>query len=422
MSDNKVTFKTMLKEKQFRKFFIATIISRFGDSIDMIAYAFMVYQLTGSPALMAVLFAVNGIPSFILNMVTGVAVAYMQKKKVVYISDALRGVVVLFTAILYFNGGLEVWHLYVFTILNSTLEAFRAPSASVLFRLLVSDEHIEHATSLYSSGRMFAELIGYASAGIIIGIIGVGGAIVIDAVTFFLSAFIILLIKMDKEVLSETKLTIKQYVVDFTEGFRYVAKSPLIRSLALFMGGISFLFAPFNALQAAYVLETLSLDAMGISVMSVSFMVAMIIGSLMVPTVTKKIGSRFTFILGGVVVGTGYFLFALIAPFKGEFIAYVLLAVISVVMGSTVSFVNIPVQVALFKKVDKSLLARVISFISMLSLASIPIGGAIVGGLVKIYKIETLFYAFGIGVVVLFLMQLFNKAFRELDLTLPTNE
>lgn len=149
--------------------------------------------------------------------------------------------------------------------------------------------------------------------------------------------------------------------------------------------------------------------------MSIAFMISMILGSLIVPTISKKIGARFTFILGGIVVGTGYFLFALIAPFKGQFIAYILLGAISFIMGSTISFINIPIQVALFKKIDQSLLTRVIAFINMLALASIPVGGAAVGGLVKFFSIDTLFYGFAVCVVLLFVSQLFNKAFRELD-------
>lgn len=414
MSD-KVNYKSLLKDKNFLKIFIAGIISKFGDSVDVIAYSYMVYELTGSATLMAALFAVNGIPSFVFNMVSGVVVSYMHKKRVIYVCDALRGLVVLVTGVLYFTGYIAVWHLYLFTILNSTLEAFRAPSSSSLFVQIISKDKLEHATSLNTSARTFAELIGYAAAGILIGVIGVGGAIIIDGVTFFVSAFIIMRIVMDSEVLTKEKLTVKRYFMDLGEGFTYLKKDPFILSLSLFAGGMMFFVAPFNALQGAYVLEVLDLGAIGISVLSISFMVAMVIGGVMVPFVSKKIGSRYMFVLGGCVIGIGYFGLSLIEVFKGQQIGYVFLALVSFVMGSTISFMSVPIQVAFMKRIDHSLLTRVVSLINVLALAAVPLGGGLTGLLVKFYDITLIFKVFSIAVILLFLLQLFNKSFRELD-------
>ncbi|MFA6941878.1 MAG: hypothetical protein WCQ54_13015 [Clostridiaceae bacterium] len=59
---NQVGYKTLFKEKEFMKYITAKFISRFGDSIDTVAYGWMVFQLTGSVVLLAILYAVNGIP------------------------------------------------------------------------------------------------------------------------------------------------------------------------------------------------------------------------------------------------------------------------------------------------------------------------------------------------------------------------
>ncbi|QCX33252.1 MFS transporter [Caloramator sp. E03] len=73
---NNVGIKDLLQYKSFMIKLIAYSISRFGDSIDAIAYAWMVYELTGSKLLMETLFAVNAVPNIVLSPFAG-AFAYM---------------------------------------------------------------------------------------------------------------------------------------------------------------------------------------------------------------------------------------------------------------------------------------------------------------------------------------------------------
>ncbi len=415
-----ITFRTMLKDRHFQQIFAAGVISRFGDAVDTIAYSFMVYEMTGSAVLMAALFAVNGIPSLIFSMISGVVVSYMPKKSVVYICDFLRGSVVVLTGILYFTGDLEVWHLYAFTLLNSTFEAFRVPASGVLFVQLIHRDKLEHATSLNNSVRTFAELIGYGAATAIIGLVGVSGAIIVDGITFFIAGIIIMTIVRDKEVLSKEKLTLKRYFTELKEGFTYVRNNPLVRSLTFFLGGLMLMFAPFNALQNPYVLENMALGVEGITVLSVSFMVSMILGSLVVPALSKKIGGRRLFIFGGITTGFGYMSFGFIEVFSGTQAGYVALAVVSMLMGSTISFMNVPLSVTLMKKVDKNLMARVMALINVFSLAAIPIGGGAVGALVNYVEIPTLFFVTSLGVILLFVSQIFNASLKELDASVGT--
>ncbi len=410
-----VNFKVMLEDRQFLKLFFAGIISRFGDAVDMIAYAYMVYELTGSAVLMATLFAVSGVPSLIFNMISGVFVTYMPKKRVVWTCDFLRGLVVTVTAVLYFTGLLEVWHLYLFTVLNSTFEAFRAPAATTLIVLVVPKEKIDYAMSLNTSARTFAELIGYGVAAGIVALIGVGGAILVDGITFFTAGVLILLIMMDKESLKKEKLTINVYFRDLKEGIQYVVANPLILTITFFIGGIMFFFSPFNALQMPYVLEVLDLGMTGISVLSICFMVAMIIGSLMVPKLSRNIGYRNLFLVGGIVVGIGYFALGLIQVFAGMFVGYIALGLVAFCMGSTLTFIQVPISIALMKKVDKDLIPRVSSVVGVLGLASVPIGGAIVSVLITVIEMSTLFYITSVAIIVLFVSQIFNRSLKEMD-------
>lgn len=80
LEKKKIGYKDILTDKNFCLFIIGNLISRFGDSIDTIAYGWMVYEITGSTALMALLFGVNAIPTILFRPIAGVFVDYKKKK------------------------------------------------------------------------------------------------------------------------------------------------------------------------------------------------------------------------------------------------------------------------------------------------------------------------------------------------------
>ena len=103
--------KQLIGYKDYMLLFIANFISRFGDSIDAIAYSFMVYELTGSKLLMGTLFAVNAIPNIVLSPFAGVIADRFNKKRLITIGYLGRGIMVSITALMLSIGILQPWHL-----------------------------------------------------------------------------------------------------------------------------------------------------------------------------------------------------------------------------------------------------------------------------------------------------------------------
>ena len=168
----KVGIRELLKQKSFITMLIANLISRFGDSVDSIAYGWMVYALTGSKLLLGTIFAINAIPGIIFSPFVGVLIDHFPKKKLIIIGDIGRGVVVSLTALLFLTNNLEVWHLFVFTFINSTFEAFVSNSKFSLIPAFLPEELILSGSSLSRSLISFGELLGVGLAGLIIGTLG----------------------------------------------------------------------------------------------------------------------------------------------------------------------------------------------------------------------------------------------------------
>ena len=56
MEQNRKMYGEIIKEREYRKLIFATVINRFGDSVDAIAFTWLVYQITHSAAWSAIVY------------------------------------------------------------------------------------------------------------------------------------------------------------------------------------------------------------------------------------------------------------------------------------------------------------------------------------------------------------------------------
>ena len=97
----KLGYGSIIKEKNYLFYLLGQLISRFGDSIDTIAYGWMVYEVTGKTSLMALLFGINAIPTILFQPIAGVIISYKKKKNVLFICNFGRAVVVTIIALMF---------------------------------------------------------------------------------------------------------------------------------------------------------------------------------------------------------------------------------------------------------------------------------------------------------------------------------
>ena len=104
MEQNKEMYGEIIKEREYRKLIFATVINRFGDSVDAIAFTWLVYQITHSAAWSAIVFALNTLPNVVVQPFAGAIVEKMDKKHVIVATHLLRAVIITLFALLYRAG------------------------------------------------------------------------------------------------------------------------------------------------------------------------------------------------------------------------------------------------------------------------------------------------------------------------------
>lgn len=411
-----IGYRDIFKQKEYMKAVLANGVNRFGDSIDCIAFIWLVNELTHSASWAAIVFAVNMLPGVVIQPFSGAVVEKMNKKKIMVITDCIRGIVVVSLAVILMTGHLTPYMLLGFTIVNSSVEAFRIPAGMAIVPQILDETMYSFGTGLYSSSGKVMELIGTGSAGIIIGFFGLKGAFLVDGVTFFASAFIVLSIYIEKEEKEKVNLDVSTYLQNLRDGFQYVLSMPAIRNITLLMVVANVIYVPFNSFQAPFVNDILRQGAGLLSALSVGLSIGIVMGSAAYPYIRKKLSGRSTVVLGGITIGCTYFIYFITSKLtENTIIIYASITLATFLMGIGASFLNTFTYVEIMEQTDKGYIARTSAILGAASMLSVPIVAFLCSVLVNIISIPTIFMTFGTVCIILFLYISVKKIKFERD-------
>jgi MFS family permease len=185
-----------LREPAFRSLFLGQSLSRLGDRIAPIALAFGVLGIGGSPAQLGLVVGAGTIPFAIFALAAGVWADRLPRQLVMVVSDLVRAVVQVVTGALLIAGAAEVWMLAALAAVYGSADAFFWPAMNGLVPQTISSARLQEANALLGGVMSLSNVIGPAIAGILIAVADPGGAILLDAITFVVSAAFLARLKL----------------------------------------------------------------------------------------------------------------------------------------------------------------------------------------------------------------------------------
>ena len=151
-------YRDIVKSPEYRKLLLTNLINRFGDSVDAIAFTWLVYEITGSASWSALIFGLNMLPNIIVQPFAGPVIEKLDKKKVIVATHILRGIVISAFVGMYLAGIVNPFIMAAFTLLITTIESFNLPASTAFIPSIIKKEHLTHAMSLNSTlSSVFAE-------------------------------------------------------------------------------------------------------------------------------------------------------------------------------------------------------------------------------------------------------------------------
>lgn len=412
MSSKLSTYRPLFSHRNFMKTIVGYNISRFGDSIDAIVFSWLLYEVTGSASMIALIMAVNYLPTIFLQPFAAVISERLNKVRTIVFCNTVRFVMVGITALLYQFSMLNAAMLFGFVLINSTVEAFESPASSALSPKLLPRELFAAGSAFKGTVGRVVELIGMACAGGIIGLFGSTTALMIDAFSFLICAAVIATIRIS-ETKSEQKLDFSVYFSDLKEGFCYVIKSPVVRTLLLLGAFLNLGVIPLNTFETVYVAQTLSMGPEMLSVCGVVMTAAMGLGSFLTPKFLTVVKRRILIVAASLTVGLSYLVFA--AASLPEWIALRIAVLVAgvLLLGISIGMINVLFNTLFMEQVSETHMARVSGIANAVLTSMVPVGSLLCALVSAFCPIALTLVVAAVFMALLFLPIVRMKGFKE---------
>jgi DHA3 family tetracycline resistance protein-like MFS transporter len=207
--------------RDFRLLWFGMSVSLFGDGLFLVALAWQGYELTDSPSKVALIGLAWTGPMVALLLLSGVISDRFDRRRILLLSDAIRGVTMVVLGLLAVTGDLELWQLVVGVAAYGVGDALFPAAFNALVPQLVPAEHLLQANSVDQVVRpLMVQMIGPAVGGVIVAAAGAGTAFLVDAGTFAIS--MAALFVMRSRPLERAGEAAASVADDVREGFRFV--------------------------------------------------------------------------------------------------------------------------------------------------------------------------------------------------------
>jgi MFS family permease len=249
-----VSYLSILRNnRNFRLLFIGQTISQLGDWFNAVAIFALLLDLTGSATAVAWMMIVQFLPVAVVGPLAGVVVDRVDRRRLMIITDLLRGSLVLLLLVV--RRPDQVWIAYVVMAVTVGAQGFFEPARTATIPNITSAEELMPANALSSATWSAMLAIGASIGGLVTALAGRNVAFVVNAASFFVSAYFIAQTRYNSRPPDGPRLTgilALTGITDLIEGFGYVRRHRHVAALMLvkagwgLAGGVLLLLAIFG--------------------------------------------------------------------------------------------------------------------------------------------------------------------------------
>jgi MFS family permease len=294
------------------KLWTSSVISNLGDGVTMIALPWLSSAVTRNAILIALVGVAGRIPWLVFSLPAGVITDRVDRRKIMFASQASRGLLMLAGAatVLYYQSSLpdsaEVeagavsanmvlyGMIIVVSLLYGMAEVLYDNSAQTILPAIVEPEGLERANgNLWGAEMVMNSFLGPPLGSVLIGV-AFALPFAFDAVTFGVAAILIFLLSgtfVAKDRTAAQSMGKVDWWGEIKEGVTWLWKHPLLRPMAIVLGLLNGLSQVTFATLVLFAQEVLGIDAFVFAILGMAGAVGGVIGSVTSPRISKALGS-----------------------------------------------------------------------------------------------------------------------------------
>ena len=295
-------------ERGFRFFFAAMFVSLFGSGMNFTGVSWYILSATHSTVKVSLQVIVVTLPGLLVPFLGGVLIDRLDRRYLGMLLDLVRGFAVLLIALLAWRGHLELWLLYVMTLIIGIGSAMYWATVNALVQEVIPPSQFTGANAAVLIGVQSGMLLAGAFVGFVYDHAGIAGILVIDGLTYFVSSFCLYNVRRgyvsprqkqtypheyseataataraletgETPDVAEAGISLAVYA-DLKEGFAYLKQEPRVRALgithATMMAGV----VSANVVLVALANDILRAGARGLGFLEAGWAVGAISGGL----------------------------------------------------------------------------------------------------------------------------------------------
>ena len=185
-------YRDILKNRNFLLFWSGFTLSSVGDSLTRVALIWFVFEETNSPQALGILTIAYTAPILMGGFIAGPLLDRFSPRRVMVVDNLIRGLSFAALPFLHALGLLEIWHVYVFAAIYGSLMMVSLAGGPTLIPSLVNRDQLETANAMETLSFTLSNVIGPPLAGLLIVWIGTANIIILDAISYFLFAFMLI--------------------------------------------------------------------------------------------------------------------------------------------------------------------------------------------------------------------------------------
>ena len=231
------TARSLWRHADFLKLWSAQSISVFGSQVSALAIPFVAALVLHVEAFrFALLGTIEFLPFILFTLPAGAWVDRLRRRPILIIGDLGRAIALATIPLAYALGVLTIWQLYVVGFVTGTLTVFFDVANQSYLPSIVERDRLVEGNSKLQSSQSAAQIAGPGIAGYLVGVVTAPFAILVDSLSFVLSAFFVFLIRRPEppvvHPLDESGKPRGSIFREVREGLGFVLRNPALRAIS----------------------------------------------------------------------------------------------------------------------------------------------------------------------------------------------
>jgi len=292
-----LTMRQALAIPAFRKLWLATLASIFGDFLALYAiFSEMTFRMHASARAITLVTVFFLLPLAFVGPVAGVFVDRWHPRRTMVASDIARAILVLGLVF-----ARAPWHIYAVFLALSTFSSFFSPARSVALPQILPLNGLMSANALIQQTVQILQMASPVLAGALAGWAGPSSCYYLDSASFVFSGLLIATIAIPARPAHANK-EVKPVLRDLASGVRFIFGHPVIGFVILSIAAGTFAISAFGSLIAVYVRDVLHANTYLFGALGSAIGAGMLAGGIVVTPLARRMQQKAHLITVGILL------------------------------------------------------------------------------------------------------------------------